>query len=239
MIVIELNPKYEALRAWIEAIPQTFAESGDVIYDARNQIRLITAPDGLRVCVKRFHRPAFFNRIAYSFLRPPKAVRAYQNALCLLQEGIATPEPIAYILCGNGLLTESFLITKESTLTRNFYEFRHHPLAGYEPIVEAFAQFTAEMHQKGVLHKDYSPGNILFDIDKNGRAQFEIVDINRLLFHQTITQRTACYNFRKLWGNEDFFVLLATSYARARHWDEATCCRLTLTYWRRFWRFRK
>ena len=34
-----LNPAYESLRVWVESVPRIFAEQGEVIYDARNQIR--------------------------------------------------------------------------------------------------------------------------------------------------------------------------------------------------------
>lgn len=155
-VKITLNPAYEGLRSFVEGLPQRFEREGRVIYDARNQIRAIEHND-LIINAKRYCVPRPFNRLVYSFLRQPKAVRAYQNALRLQQMGIATPTPIAYILCGRRLLGESFLVTVQSALPRNFYEFRHHPLQSYEPIVRQFARFTADIHQKGVLHLDYSP----------------------------------------------------------------------------------
>lgn len=235
-----INPTYESFRAWIEKLPETFAKQGEVIYDARNQIRLITAPDGTELCVKRFHAPRFLNRLIYSYWRAPKARRAYENALRLQAAGIGTPEPIAYLLMQEGgLLGESYLVCRKSELTRNFYEFRHHPLAGDEDIVCAFARFTADMHEKQILHKDYSPGNILFDRQKDGSVAFEIVDINRMVFDKPVGLDTACRNFCRLWGKEDFFVLLAKEYAKARGLDEDKCIRFTVRYWKRFWRFRK
>ena len=239
-MTIILNPTYELLRAWVEQIPVIFALQGKIIYDARNQIRFITAPNGDEVCVKRFHAPRFLNRLVYTYFRAPKAQRAYENAIRLQQAGISTPEPIAYITeQKNGMLGESYLICRKSTLSRNFYEFRHHPLEGYEHIVRAFAQFTAGMHEKGILHKDYSPGNILFSIQSDGSVAFEIVDINRMQFDHVVGLDAACRNFCRLWGKEDFFVLLAQEYAKARGFDEEQCVRLTLRYWKRFWRFRK
>lgn len=238
--MIVIHPTYEHLREWIEQIPQTFFNQGEVIYDARNQIRFITAPDGTETCVKRFHAPRGLNSWVYMHWRTPKAVRAYENAVRLCEAGIDTPQPIAYILITDkGLLRESYLVSMRSLLTRNFYEFRHHPLEGYEPIVRAFARFTARMHQQGILHRDYSPGNILFDVDKQGEVHFEIVDINRMIFDRPVDIDTACRNFCRLWGKEDFFVLLAKEYAKARGFDEAQCIRLTVKYWKRFWRFRK
>ena len=239
-MTLVINPTYEPLREWIQALPTTFAQTGKVIYNARNQIRLMQTPDGSEVCVKRFHAPRSLNRWIYTFLRAPKAVRAYKNALRLQQEGISTPEVMAYILMTKrGLLGESYLISRRSNLTRDLYEFRHHPLEGYEPIVRDFARFTARMHEKGILHKDYSPGNILFDVTPDGQTHFELVDINRMRFDHPVGLDRACHSFRRLWGKEDFFVLLATEYARARGWDEQRCIRLTLKYWRRFWRNRR
>ncbi len=238
-VKITLNPAYEGLRSFVEELPQRFAHEGRVIYDARNQIRAIEY-NGLIINAKRYCVPRPFNRLVYSFLRQPKAVRAYQNALRLQQMGIATPTPIAYILCGRRLLGESYLVTVQSALPRNFYEFRHHPLQGYEPIVRQFARFTADIHQKGVLHLDYSPGNILFDVDADGQAQFLLVDINRMRFQkQPIAQKAACKNFCRLWGNQDFFELLADEYATARSWDKATIRKLIIHYWKQFWRHRK
>lgn len=239
-MTLVINPTYEHLCDWITTLPQTFARQGKVIYDARNQIRLITTPEGEEVCVKRFHAPRSLNRWIYTFLRAPKAVRAYRNALRLNEAGIGTPEVMAYLLTTrHGLLAESYLISRRSTLTRDMYEFRHHPLEGYEPVVQAFARFTAHMHEKGILHKDYSPGNILFDVNKDGTVTFELVDINRMRFDHVVSMDCACRNFCRLWGKEDFFILLAKEYAKARGFDEQECIRLTLKYWRRFWRFRK
>lgn len=237
---VVLNPKYIHLRPWIEQLPEHFEKEGKIIYNARNQIRIMRASDGSEVCVKRFHAPRFLNRLIYSYWRAPKAMRAYENALRLKSAGIGTPEPIAYILnIKNGLLEGSYLICQKSVLTRNFYEFRHHSLNGYEYIVSAFARFTAFMHEQGILHKDYSPGNILFDLDEQGQPMFELVDINRMVFGPPVNMATACHNFCRLWGREDFFILLAQEYAKVRGFDERQCIQLTIRYWKRFWMFRK
>lgn len=235
---VVIAPEYEHLRTWIEALPDTFESQGKVIYDARNQIRVITLPDGLQVNVKRYHAPRFVNRLIYTCLRPPKARRAYDNALRLQCLGIPTPTPVAYILCGRPLLAGSYLVTLQSPLKRNFYEFRHHPLAGYEDIVCRFARFTADMHRQGVLHLDYSPGNILFDVI-DGQAHFALVDINRMRFGKPVSRREACRNFCRLWGKQDFFELLGREYAIARGWNVEDTQRLVIHYWKRFWRHRK
>ena len=158
---IVIHPKYEFLRTWLEELPATFEQQGEVIYEERNQIRRMPA-DGMQVVVKRFHTPNIINRIAYTLLRKPKARRAYENALELKKRGICTPEPIGYLLCEKGLLKESYLVTLQSDLTHTFYDFRDGKIAGKEDLIEAFAQYAASLHNHGVLHKDFSPGNILY-----------------------------------------------------------------------------
>ncbi len=48
-----INKKYEHLREWLEQLPENFEHLGEVIYDKRNQLRVITAPDGTLVNAKR------------------------------------------------------------------------------------------------------------------------------------------------------------------------------------------
>lgn len=231
--MLVVNPKYDSLRAWLEQLPVAFGSCGEIVYDARNQIRFITAPDGTEVCVKRYHKPALLNRFVYSFFRQPKARRAYENAVELLKRGIGTPEPVAYILCGGTLLQESYLVTLRSPLRHTFYEFRNGIVAGKEELIRAFARFSARVHEAGVLHLDYSPGNILYDQDRQD-YRFQLVDINRLRFCH-VDGRRGCRNFCRLWGKTDFFELLASAYAEARHLPADDCLKRILSARAKFW----
>lgn len=234
---IVINPQYESLRPWIEQLPNIFAQSGEVIYDARNQIRVIKGADGILYNVKRYHQPRFLNRIIYTLFRAPKAQRAYDNSLFLIEHGIRTPQAIAYILMGNCWLAESYLVTIQEPLHHTFYEFRGRSIEGDEAIVSALAQLAAEMHTKGIVHKDFSPGNILFDYE-NGKPQLSIVDINRMERNRYLTKRACCRHFCRLWGEEDFFRYLGHEYARFRGWDVRQTTQLIIKYHRQYWRFR-
>lgn len=231
---IVVSPTYKHLRSWIETIPQSFSTMGEVIYDARNQIRVAKAPDGTIVNIKRYHTPAFANRVIYSYFRKPKAERAYRNALLLSDKGIATPTPIGYILCGNHLLAESFLITLQSPLTHTFYDFRDGVIAEKEELICSFARWTAKMHSAGVLHKDYSPGNILYD-NINGQWKFEVVDINRMSFGR-VSPKAGAKNFCRLWGKQDFFEILSPTYAKERGIRQEQCLHWMLQARKKFWR---
>ena len=236
--MLVVNPQYESLRPWLETLPEIFDSSGEIIYDARNQIRRMSAPDGTLLCVKRFRRPAWPNRIIYTFLRPSKAQRAYDNAFTLLQHQVPTPAPVAYLLFrSNGLLSDAYLVTSFCPFRRSFYELGEGGLDGREDLVRAFAVFSARLHQEGILHLDYSPGNILFD-GQDGRWSFCLVDINRLRIGGPVSWCRGCRGFGRLWGTPAMMRLLADSYAEARGVDPVRCERLVLRAWRRFWRFR-
>ena len=229
---IVVNPKYEHLRAWVEQIPDTFAQQGEVIYDARNQIRLINM-SGLSLCVKRYRKPNLINRVAYTYLRAPKAERAYKNAFTLLGKGIHTPEPVAYILCGEGMVEESYLVTLRSRFTHTFYDFRDGRTAGKEDLIQAFAHYAASLHNAGVLHKDFSPGNILYG-KKDNQWAFDIVDINRMRFG-LVSPQEGCYNLCRLWGKSDFFEVLSPVYAKERGIDEKQCLEWIQAGRKAFW----
>lgn len=235
-----INPKYEHLREWLARLPQDFEQLGEVIYDRRNQLRVVTAPDGTVVVVKRFCKTHMVNRIVYSLgIRKPKGLRAFRYPARLLERGIETPEPIAYIEQRHcGLLGLSYFVSVQSPLGHTLYEMGHAHKGTYEALAEALGQFTATMHEQEVLHLDYSPGNILWDKDEQG-YHFAVVDINRMRFRK-VGIKEGSTALRRLWGPKKFVELTTRSYARARGFDEDEAVRITMqartAFWTRFQR---
>jgi len=217
------------LQAWVEQLPNLFEQSGTILYNARNQIRLIVGPDGQDYVVKRFHKPALMNRLVYSLVRPPKAKRAYDNAICLLQRGIRTPQPVAYMLCGRGLIGESYLVTRKAEETEMLYRWGDGVTAGREDAMRAFGRYSGEMHEAGVLHLDYSPGNILY-----AQEQYTIVDINRMRWGK-VSIRRGCRNLARLWGGKAMYRLIAEGYAQVRHADTEQCYQLMWQAHKHYW----
>lgn len=199
---IVVNPTYEHLREFIESIPNTFEKNGRIIYSGRNLIKVIEI-DGVEINVKRYGVPAFVNRVIYSFFRNPKGRRAFEYPQMLLEKGFETPVPIAYVEERKfGLIAHSYFISKQSPYRRNFYEFGNADVNYCRDVIISFARYTANLHQAGILHRDYSPGNILFDyID--GEYHFTLVDINRMTFSK-ISVEMGCANFARLWGQKAF-----------------------------------
>lgn len=225
---IIINPHYEHLRQFIEQLPDHFLQTGEYIHKGRNQIKKFNI-DNLTVNVKRYRIPFFVNRIIYNNFRPTKAKRAYEYALRLRNLNINTPEPVAYITRTKcGILEFCYFISIQVSYPRRCYEFGDAPLQSIAPVIKALARYTAHLHDLEIYHRDYSPGNILFD-EINGKWEFCIVDINRMGFGK-VDIKDGCKNFARLWGNTDMFRLLAQEYAIARHFDPNECVRLVLKY---------
>jgi len=230
-----INRKYDHLREWLERLPEDFERLGEVIYDRRNQLRVIKAPDGTLVNAKRYGIPHAVNRLAYSLgIRQPKGLRAYTYPTRLLERGIETPEPIAYIEQRHcGLLGVSYFVSVQSPLQHMMYEWGDAPEGSYEEMAMALGRFTARMHDREVLHLDYSPGNILWDRDDEG-YHFAVVDINRMRFGK-VDIKDGCAALRRLWGPKRFIELIARSYAQARGLDEEQAVHLTMQARAAFW----
>lgn len=100
------------------------------------------------------------------------------------------------------MIKYSYFISLQSSYRRNFYEFGNADVNDCRDVVIAFARYTARLHESDIMHRDYSPGNILFDkID--GEYHFMLVDINRMSFGK-ISIDMGCANFARLWGQKAF-----------------------------------
>lgn len=221
---IKINPKYEEMRSFIERIPDVFEKEGRVIYTGRNLIKVMEAPDGTVINVKRYHVPKGPNSLIYSLgIRKPKGERAFEYPMILEKKGIGTPTPIALIEERNaiGLLGYTYLITLQCDNLHTLYEVGDAVPGTYEKLSKALAHFAADMHNKKILHKDFTPGNVLWKQDEEG-FHFIIVDINRMKFGE-ISVKEGLYNLRKFWGPKEFIRILVSEYAKVRDYsvDEA------------------
>lgn len=229
-----LNPSYRRLEAFMKNLPLSFATLGECIYKARNELRKFSY-EGQDYVVKGYKIPLFVNRVAYTFFRPGKARRAYEYALKLRAMGIETPMPVAYIeLKRGGLLCRSYFVSENCPYPRMMREFDCDGITGREDILKAFAAFTVDLHEKGVLHLDYSAGNILFDKQTDGRIVFSILDLNRMKF-VPMTPKMCLANFNRFCHDEVVVRYVVTEYARLRGWDEEASIAEAMVAYHEFW----
>lgn len=215
----KLHHNFEELKPLLLEVKSYFNESNNYIHDARNKLKTIQYK-GIDIVIKSFKVPNLINRFAYAYLRDSKAKKSYQNALRLEELQITTPQPIGYIeFFKGGLLQESFFLSVQTHYDFTIREVlldKHWP--DHDEIFKQFGAFTYEVHQKGVLHKDYSPGNILITKLEEGKYRFDLVDINRMNFTE-LTHTQKMKNLSKLWADEDDMRLIATAYAKAGNLD--------------------
>ena len=190
-------------------------DEGDIIFDKRNTLRVC---DGK--VIKNFAIPPIWRGIIYGIFAKSKARRSYEYALRM--KGL-TPEPIAYrevrVL---GVLRESAYVCNLSAGTHTFNElignkrFKHR-----EAILQAIGRFTAELHQRGILHRDYSGGNILFNEDG---SSVQVIDLNRIHFSQKLNREQRLRNFERLNINRAALQTMVTAYAEAMSEDAKFDC---------------
>lgn len=155
-------------------------EGAEYIYQGRNNLFRAKVGDK-NVIVKDFKKPNIINRYVYTTLRKSKAARSYLNALKMQELGFKTPEPIAYCEVRHGLeLAYSFYISEELAGATEMRDWQSNP--DCDTLLPAFAGEIKRLHDAGVWHKDFSPGNILYVRDEKGDYSFYYVDLNRMKF---------------------------------------------------------
>lgn len=233
---ILLSPAYCADKTAVLRLIESFDKEGEVVHAGRNTIKTFPL-NGQRINIKRYRVPNFVNRVMYTFFRKSKGYRAFSYPERVLRAGFETPKPIAYVEKRKiGLIHYSYFVSEQCPYSRRFYEFGDADINECKDVVRAFAAFTAGLHEAGIYHRDYSPGNILFD--KVGEEwHFSIVDINRMEFGKVDLVK-GCANFARLWGQPDWFRYLAEAYAVCRKADINECVTLVMKARNRFWKKR-
>lgn len=231
------NNDYCHLYDFIAKIPTVFEQSGEIIYEDRNTIRRIKAPDGSIINVKRYCKPKGINRFVYSMgIRKPKGERAFYYPELIEQMGIATPTPIAYIEERHcGIIAYSWFVSIHCPYEHTMKDIVNFQESSEEILARKFSRFTAGIHNKGVIHLDYSPGNILFRVTENEDYLFALVDTNRMRFGNRISIRDGIRNMRRLWGSKRFFIMVVEEYVRARDASPAKWIKYALEVRAKFW----
>lgn len=216
-IKYKLHPDYKTFENDLFNIKKIFSQYDNTIHKARNVLKVIPL-HGIDTVVKAFRIPNAINQFAYAYIRKSKAYKSYFNAIKLEELGVNTPSPIGFIeFYRNGFFKESFFLSKHYSYEFTMADVRDDNPSDKKEVLEAFAKFTYELHQKGVWHVDYSGGNILINKTENG-YDFSLVDINRMKF-QTICDYEGLKNFDKLWLKKEDLTLIAEAYAKVAKLD--------------------
>ena len=217
---IHVNTTTEHLRDFAERLPELFDREGEVLHTGRNTIKAFEV-NGERLAVKRFCRPNLLRAVIYTFFRRSKARRSYEHAVRLRALGIDSPEPIAWSeYRRHGLLSDSYYISRRSDYAPLSQTTTHFPAAGTLPVLEAFARFAVKLHEKGIEHRDFNHGNILWSRTATGTYRFQLIDINRMhIEDRPLSSRACMINLRRLSCPTVAFFYILDRYAETRGWN--------------------
>ncbi len=178
----------------------------------RNSLKLFEV-DGDTINVKSFKVPNLVNKFAYKVLRTSKAQRSFEYAHTLLEKGILTPQPIAYLEESGLLFGRSFYVSKHLTYDLTYRDLcKESPYLGNVDILKAFTAFTYALHEKGINFLDHSLGNTLIVITDDG-YDFYLVDLNRMTFGR-LDFKARMHNFARLSPRKVDIMVMAEEYAR-------------------------
>lgn len=206
---------------FLEQIRSSFKETAYGAYKGRNAIKVLSFLDQ-DIVVKSFRIPHMINKFAYTFFRDSKAKKSYDNSLKIID---FVPEPIAYAeFFRFGLLYDSYFLCEEFHYDFTIREiFLDYGFPDRENVLAAFAAFTYALHEEGIEHLDYSPGNILIRKDKEGYT-IKTIDVNRMRFGH-LNREKRLGNFAKLWASDEDIRRIAIYYAQKMQIDEEEAVR--------------
>lgn len=201
---------------------ENFDSSGLLFGDGkRNKIKLFEL-EGKTINVKSFKIPNLINKVAYKHFRKSKAKRSFEYATILLERGIGTPQPIAYVENYNWLgLKESYYASEHLVTELTFRELVEMPdYPDHENILRQFTKFSYDLHQKGIEFLDHSPGNTLIKKVSEGQYSFYLVDLNRMNFHESMDFDLRMKNLSRLTPKKEMIAIMSDEYAK--HYSQST-----------------
>ena len=193
-----------------------FNSSGDLFGDGKRNVIKLFELEGVTVNIKSFKIPHLINKIAYKYFRKSKARRSYEYANRLIENGIGTPQPIAYAenFKFSGL-EKSYYISEHLQTELTFRELVLQPdYPDHENILRQFTRFTFDLHQKGIEFLDHSPGNTLIKKVSEGNYDFYLVDLNRMNFHDVMDFDSRMKNFHRLTPKTEMLAVMSDEYAK-------------------------
>lgn len=174
----------------------------EVLSEGRNRVGRLPLPlssgAAAEIIVKEFSSRGV-NKLK-SLVLPSKAERAWRGAAALVERGLGTAPPAAWLAKRkSGFIERSFFLSERlagAVEVRGL--FRSLTPADLEPLLGALAGFLSEVHAKGILHRDLSDGNVLVrELDRGG-FKFFLLDTNRIRVRRRLGRLARAKNLIRL-----------------------------------------
>ncbi len=155
-----------------------------VLLDGRNRVGAVSLPrqDGIwkDVVIKEFSSVGI-NKWKSAFIRG-KAFKSWQGAAALIERGIETPPPVAFLEWRKGLfLKQSFFLSEKlSDVEEIRFLFQKLPTLELRDLLVSLSRYLSHCHNQGIIHRDLSDGNILVKRESSDQFKFYLIDTNRI-----------------------------------------------------------
>lgn len=209
---LKISSRFEHLRTGIASILKNgVPKEAEPIYVDNNIVYRYTI-DNNPIVIKSFQVPNLIDSYIQTIAGKSNSHQSYLNAKKLQQLGFRTPAPVAYgeVLNGNRLLRSYFMTEFINGSDMRGWEND----LDNEPLLRAFAAEMAKMHEAGILHRDFSPGNVLVTGTPAIGFNFYHIDLNRMKF-DVKSRNKLLTMFRSLSTSRDAISRLADYYAEA------------------------
>src|SRR6187431_477869 len=219
-----------------------FKTTGKLFGDGKRNVIKLFELDGKTVNIKSFKIPNLINKIAYRYFRKSKARRSFEYATLLLEKGIGTPQPIAYLENYDWIgLKDSYYVSEHLQCDFTFREFlKLLDYPDHEKILRQFTKFSYSLHQNGIEFKDHSPGNTLIKKNADGQYDFFLVDLNRMEFHESMSFEMRMKNLCRLTPIKEMISVMSNEYAKLSGEPEnlvfETLWRYTSDFQAKYWK---
>ena len=193
----------------------------EILLDRRNRVGVVALAQReggkVDIVIKEF-RSMGVNRMKSLFLRG-KAFKSWRGAVALVERGIETPPPVAYLEKRKGLFLDQsfFLAERVGGVEEIRFLFPKLPPSELRRLLISLSQHLSTCHKKGILHRDLSDGNILVKKDKQGEFRFYLIDTNRIRIKKRIGPLSGVKNLIRLGVPLDFQRFFLQHYLGATH----------------------
>jgi hypothetical protein len=239
---LHINFEFKNSQSNLSNFIENFNTTGTLFGDGKRNVIKLFELEGKTINIKSFKIPNLINKIAYKYFRKSKARRSFEYATILLEKGIGTPQPIAFLENYNWIgLKDSYYASEhlQCDLTyRELVEIPEYP--DHENILRQFTSFSYSLHQKGIEFKDHSPGNTLIKKNVEGKYEFFLVDLNRMEFHTSIPFELRMKNLCRLTPVKEMVAVMSNEYAKLSGESEKlifeTLWKYTSDFQEKYWR---
>lgn len=173
----------------------------EILLEGRNRVgavKIAAGRAGTTEIVVKEYLSYGINKLK-SRVQPSKAAKAWRGARVLLDAGFDTPFPIAFLeKRKGGFVDEGYFIAERIFAAGEIrHLLRQLSEEDLRPLLAELARTLFRLHEKGILHRDLSDGNVLVGKEAGG-SHFFFLDTNRIRRRRSLGAAARAKNLIRL-----------------------------------------